>query len=187
MSIITQSFTNLETKAGSDAESDKVQEDNEVFNSWSGKKGRKKSKWEIPTSPTVYPYEQLWKSFRARSFSGAEASVSSHPCILFHAKLYVFATTYLIEPLRIQCLESLHRDLCGFSLNRETTPLILDLLDFTHAHTGRYEPGGTSLLRNLVIHYVACKVRRLLDDDRLQMLLDADGEMGSDLVWRLAK
>lgn len=83
----------------------------------------------------IYPYEQLWKRFRLRSFDSGPASFSPNPNILFHAKLYVFATKYLIEPLHQQCLRSLHRDLSSFSLNRNNRSLILDLLDFTYAHT----------------------------------------------------
>lgn len=135
----------------------------------------------------VYPYERLWNEFRSLRFDCAPASFSQNPDILFHAKLYVFATRYLIEPLRQQSLKSLHRDLCNFSLNRENTSHILGLLDFTYAHTGRGEPGGKSSLRELVIHYTACEARTLGDDDRLMKLLDANAELGSDLVAKLVK
>lgn len=132
-------------------------------------------------------YERLWEDFRGLSFVGRPASSSSKPDLLFHAKLYVFATKYLVDALRTQCLKSLHRDLCNFSVNKETAPQILDLLDFTYANTGRDEPGGRSLLRNLVIHYVACEARPLADDEMLLSLLDLNAEMGSDLVTKLVK
>ncbi|EED13978.1 hypothetical protein TSTA_102080 [Talaromyces stipitatus ATCC 10500] len=133
----------------------------------------------------IYPYEQLWERFRLRKFDSGPASFSPNPNILFHAKLYVFATKYLIEPLRQQCLRSLHRDLSSFSLNRKNRSLIFDLLDFTYAHTGRFEANGRSTLRDIVIHYVACEIRTLADDEKLTELLDSDAEIGSDLVMKL--
>lgn len=104
---------------------------------------------------------------------------------MFHAKLYIFATKYLIEPLRQQCLRSIHRDLSTFSLNRDNRSLIFDLLHFTYAFTGRFEAGGRSALRDIVIHYVACEIRTLVDDKKLTELLDSDTEIGSDLVMKL--
>jgi hypothetical protein len=160
------------------------------------KKNKKKKAWayeeSYESSPPaqiniIYPYELLWERFRSLKFSSEPASVSPNPDVLFHAKLYVFATKYLIEPLRQQCLASMHRDLRSFSLNRENRSLILDLLDFTYTHTGRAEAGGKSSLRDLVIHYVACEVRTLADDEKLSDLLDSNAEVGSDLVLKLVK
>ncbi|KAJ9219101.1 hypothetical protein DTO271D3_5748 [Paecilomyces variotii] len=118
----------------------------------------------------VYPYERLWRHFRLRML-----------------RIYVFATKYLVEQLRQQCLKSLHRDLRRFSLNRESASLVLDLLDFTYANTGRYEPGGKSPLRDLVIHYIACEARTLGDNERFTEILDSNAEMGSDLVAKLVR
>jgi hypothetical protein len=135
----------------------------------------------------IYPHERLREEFRSQKFRGNPASSSSDPDILFHAKLYVFATKYLIIPLRKQCLKSIHRDLCNFSLNRGSTSVILELLNFTYMHTGRGEPGGKSLLRDLVIHYAACEARTLADDENFAILLDSNGEMGSDLAMTLVR
>jgi hypothetical protein len=163
-----------------------------------GKEDRKKKKKNLLDSQAsdgpppaqiivIYPYERLWEEFRSLKFRSDPASPSLDPDILFHAKLYVFATKYLIEPLRKQCLKSIHRDLCNFSLNRESTSVILDLLDYTYVHTGRGEPGGKSLLRDLVIHYAACEARTLADDQKFAMILDSNGEMGSDLAMKLVR
>jgi hypothetical protein len=54
-------------------------------------------------------------------------------------------------------------------------------------HTGRGEPGGKSLLRDLVIHYAACEARTLTDDENFTILLDSNGEMGSDLAMKLVR
>ncbi|KAF4201463.1 hypothetical protein CNMCM8927_001559 [Aspergillus lentulus] len=130
------------------------------------KKDKKKKKKNLCDVP---PYERLWEEFRFLSlkFRIEPASSSPDPDILFHAKLYVFATKYLIKPLRKQCLHSIHRDLWNFSLNRESTSVILDLLDFTYMHTGR--------------------ARTLADDEKFAILLDSNGEMGSDLAMKLVR
>ncbi|KAF4217510.1 hypothetical protein CNMCM6457_004444 [Aspergillus fumigatiaffinis] len=159
------------------------------------KKKKKKNLWYSEPSDgpppaqitVIYPYERLWEEFRPLKFGSEPAASSSDPDILFHAKLYVFATKYLIIPLRKQCLKSIHRDLCNFSLNRGSTSVIFELLNFTYMHTGRGEPGGKSLLRDLVIHYAACEARTLADDENFAILLDSNGEMGSDLAMKLVR
>lgn len=135
----------------------------------------------------IYPYERLWEQFRSRSFGVKSALRAKYPDIVFHAKVYVFATKYLVEQLRQQCLKSLHRDLLAFSLNRESASLILDLLEYTYTNTGRHEPGGKSPLRDLVIHYIACEARTLGDNERFTQILDSNSEMGSDLVAKLVR
>jgi hypothetical protein len=140
-----------------------------------------------PPDDTDYYYERLWMWFSGLEYTGPPASVSLDPDILFHAKLYVFATRYIVDGLRTQCLKSLHRDLCAFPLNKANVSQILALLEFTYNNTARKEPGGRSRLRDLVIHYVACKAPTLADDENLSLLLDSNGEMGSDLVAKLVK
>lgn len=154
---------------------------------YDGTKANSKHKSEPVQVDVVYPDEALWAQFRSRSFGVKSALRAMDPDIVFHAKLYVFATKYLVEKLRQQCLKSLHRDLRRFSLNRESASLVLDLLDFTYANTGRYEPGGKSPLRDLVIHYIACFARTLGDDERFTEILDSNAEMGSDLVAKLVR
>ncbi|PGG99138.1 hypothetical protein AJ80_09402 [Polytolypa hystricis UAMH7299] len=155
------------------------------------KKLRDRSRWaeEEPPVEVTYancPYARLWKCFEDRDFMGQPAVISAKPDMLFHAKLYVFATKYLIDGLRTQCLKSLHRDLCGFSLDKDTAPQIFNLLEFTYKNTGTCEPGGGSPLRDLVSHYVACQAQTLYNQ-RLHSLLAANGEIGSDLVAKLVK
>nr|KMM68936.1 hypothetical protein CPAG_05259 [Coccidioides posadasii RMSCC 3488] len=135
----------------------------------------------------IFSYEGRWKKFRALQYRGLASSIAVKPDLLFHAKLYVFATRYIIEPLQTQAVKSLHRDLCNFSLSKETASQILGLLEFTYQNTARYEPSGRSLLRDVVIQYVACEVQMLAGNEDLYSLLDVDGEMGSDLVAKLIK
>ncbi|KAJ5111786.1 hypothetical protein NUU61_001416 [Penicillium alfredii] len=132
-----------------------------------------------------YPYDGLWEQFRQLRFAGTEASHSTIPDLVFHGKLYVFATRYLVDSLRTQCLKSLHRDLCEFSLNKRNINHVLDLIEYAYQESGRGEPEGESTLRNLVIHYAACEARTLAEDPRLRDLLNGFSEMGSDMVTKL--
>ncbi|PYI25946.1 hypothetical protein BP00DRAFT_357172 [Aspergillus indologenus CBS 114.80] len=139
----------------------------------------------------------LWDEFAAIDYidprsclstrpPSAMSSRSPHelPYLVFHAKLYVFATRYLIPALAQLCLRKLHRDLLylGFperdqvdddedhhALASIKARKILDLLHYTYTKTTRLEPitptSATQLrdneLRKLVVHYAACKVRDL--------------------------
>lgn len=112
----------------------------------------------IPRPQNISIFNELWEKFVSRRFGGTFATLSAVPDILVHAKTYVFATKYLIEPLRQQSLGSLHRDLCAYSLTIESSRLIFDILDFVYNNTGRMEPDGESSLRELLMHYVASKL-----------------------------
>jgi hypothetical protein len=145
---------------------------------------------EIEFAKSLYvlsPCERRRSLFKCLRFVGDEATLCPNPDLLAHAKLYVFATRYLVEPLREQCLKSLHRDLCSFSLNKGTTIYILDLLEFTYEQTSRQEPDGCYSMRMLVILYISCEVQTLVENTRFWRILDENGEMASDLVLKLVE
>ncbi|KAL1963840.1 hypothetical protein VTN77DRAFT_7771 [Rasamsonia byssochlamydoides] len=106
------------------------------------------------------------------------------PYLTFHAKVYVFATRYLIPGLAQLCLKKLHQDLLGLTLTpvsfeeeeeeearnfEARAKMVLDLLYYTYTKTTRFEPvcqtSATLLrkseLRKLVIQYAACKMKEL--------------------------
>ncbi|KAL4981609.1 hypothetical protein BDW68DRAFT_77424 [Aspergillus falconensis] len=106
------------------------------------------------------------------------------PYLIFHAKLYVFATRYLIPGLAHLCLQKLHYDLLNLAfpdpdpehqyeeqlvLTTTKARMIVNLLNYTYTKTTRLEPispsSATQLrdneLRRLVVHYAACKLRDL--------------------------
>ncbi|RAL09249.1 uncharacterized protein BO97DRAFT_445546 [Aspergillus homomorphus CBS 101889] len=137
----------------------------------------------------------LWDEFAAIDYIDPRSCLSTRPpsvissrspyelpYLVFHAKLYVFATRYLIPALAQLCLRKLHRDLLylGFpetmdddeehhALTSIKALKVLDLLHYTYTKTTRLEPitptSATQLrdneLRKLVVHYAACKVRDL--------------------------
>ncbi|OJD23983.1 hypothetical protein ACJ73_04662 [Blastomyces percursus] len=160
----------------------------------------------------------------SRNTPGYGIAVSGNepaPYLLFHAKLYVFATRFLIPTLAQLALKKLHRDLVSFPLSTKTadhlsptsTAAVIQLLHFTFTRTKSDDPVFSltspdpnahrqNELRKLVTHYAACKVRELANYqpptpevasmesmDMMQMgfkdLLDALGELASDLVYRM--
>ncbi|KAI9035258.1 uncharacterized protein KD926_004227 [Aspergillus affinis] len=111
------------------------------------------------------------------------ATTHSHsPDLLFHAELYVFATKYLVEPLRQLCLSSLHRDLVAAERRSRPVGIILNLLEYTYAHTGNVEPGGESPLRELVTLFVASFAGSLYPEERFKEILRDNSEFGLALI-----
>ncbi|KAL2862102.1 hypothetical protein BJX68DRAFT_260898 [Aspergillus pseudodeflectus] len=135
----------------------------------------------------------LWDEFTGIDDPNFESAEPSDPLpgpelpyLIFHAKLYVFATRYLIPDLAHLCLQKLHRDLLNlafsdpdpedqyaeeFVLTTTKARMVVDLLEYTYIKTTRLEPitpsSATQLrdneLRRLVVHYAACKVRDLAE------------------------
>ncbi|KAF7716796.1 Uncharacterized protein PECH_006804 [Penicillium ucsense] len=135
----------------------------------------------------------LWDEFKAIQYEDENAAPAASPTtqactppyLTFHAKLYVFATRYLIPALAQLCLRKLHADLVQLPLNEtigdlepagaykfhtpDTQSLVLDLLHYAYTKTTRLEPinptSATQLreneLRRLVVHYAACRVKEL--------------------------
>lgn len=131
-------------------------------------------------------FESLWDSFESRTYPKLETFTPTSN-FMVHAKLYVFSTKYLAEPLRQRCLAKLHQDLRKLIISAKNTNLILDLLDYVYSNTGRTEPTGNSALRDLVIHYAACLTPILSQHEDFFLILDSHAEMGSDLVMEMLK
>lgn len=128
----------------------------------------------------------LRKRFDGLEFSGDQATISDRPNLVFYAKLYEFATKYLIEPLRVQCLQTLHQCLVCCDSFGVTVPRILDLIEYIYQENCTRVPVGKHCsLRELVIHFAACELRSLNEDPRFREMLDTNAEMGSDLVMML--
>ncbi|CAG7981831.1 unnamed protein product [Penicillium nalgiovense] len=140
------------------------------------------------------PGLSLWDEFTSLQYDDPptsepapiETPSTELPYITFHAKLYVFATRYLIPALAQLCLRKLHRDLLLLSSTHfETADLgdsqildglaatkaqmALELVHYAYTKTSRLEPisptSATQLrenqLRRLVVHYAACNVKEL--------------------------
>lgn len=105
----------------------------------------------------------------------------------FVVKVYVFATKYLIEPLRQFCLAALHERLREYECDEFDSNEVLELLEYTYASTSNEEPTGPSLMRDLVIHYVACRFTILSKNGAFTRLLKSNAEIGTDLCIAMMK
>ncbi|KAJ5366973.1 hypothetical protein N7541_000914 [Penicillium brevicompactum] len=120
------------------------------------------------------PGLSLWDEFASLQYNDESEpeppTFPTLPYLTFHAKVYVFATRYLIPALAQLCLRKLHADL--LTLPDEPVAqaqIILDLVHYAYTKTARLEPisptSATQLreneLRKLVVHYAACKVKEL--------------------------
>ncbi|CAI7636242.1 unnamed protein product [Penicillium glandicola] len=145
------------------------------------------------TSPCE-PGLSLWDEFTSLQYdepatskpAPVETPSTEFPYITFHAKVYVFATRYLIPALAQLCLRKLHRDLLTLSstdfesadpsdsqvldgLAATKAQMVLELVHYAYTKTARLEPisptSATQLrenqLRRLVVHYAACNVKEL--------------------------
>ncbi|KAI9777302.1 MAG: hypothetical protein M1816_004801 [Peltula sp. TS41687] len=105
---------------------------------------------------------------------------------LCHARLYVFAVMYDIEPLRNLCLHKLQRTLAKFTLFRERVGDIVELLRYAYDNTSDRD-GQTDGLRSLLAHYAACQVEDLARSDNFELLFGGDGSFARDLVQYMLK
>lgn len=148
---------------------------------------------QAESSPRT-PGLSLWDEFAALQYNDEQTptqtpttSETEVPYLTFHAKVYVFATRFLIPSLAQLCLRKLHRALLSLALEDADAmtpipdfqplgdlatlqaPMVLDLLRYTYTHTGRLEPISETVatqvreneLRRLVVHYAACKLKAL--------------------------
>ncbi|PPJ57724.1 hypothetical protein CBER1_00066 [Cercospora berteroae] len=103
---------------------------------------------------------------------------------LSHAKLYVFADTYAIEPLRTLSLQKLHRTLSMFTLFGGREGDIAELLQYTYQNTAEHE-AKMDKLRQLVIKYVSCNVEKLRSNETFKETLAAENSSSVDLIEML--
>ena len=134
----------------------------------------------------------LWDKYRGLSYGTRiihKARKNGEPCeeykevFLSHARLYVFADKYGIDPLKRFSLHKLQRTLAVFSLYEERVGDIVQLLHWTYSNTRDSGSGMTvDDLRLLVVHYTACEIETLARKENFESLLEGNGAMGKDLV-----
>jgi hypothetical protein len=142
---------------------------------------------------TKKEYRHLWKEFcnlnydtipeESEERSGnldTETEIEFKP-LLFHCKLYVFAQMYLMASLKQLTLQKLHAALESFYLNLESSDKVLEVLEFAFTNTERGEDHDGEL-RKLLVAYAASKTKILKQNASFRTLLDAHGELGSDMV-----
>ncbi|KAI9931171.1 hypothetical protein ASPWEDRAFT_166880 [Aspergillus wentii DTO 134E9] len=122
--------------------------------------------------------DRLRESFRSLKYDGSAALPVENPRLMFHFELYDFASYYRIHGLAQQCLKSLHRDLCNYTLRRDNIRKVVNVLFAIYRH--RYDE-----MRELIIHYVACHEKRLSRELTFKDALFANNQIAKDLAAKL--
>lgn len=193
---------------GYDAEPALGFDDNWGSSSFSSRKKGKRAgfgadapfQWD--TTPTPNPSTKratAWKGFQNMSWDSQlsvlkttadQARPNKEACedytdvFLSHAKLYVFADTYAIEPLRTLSLQKLHKTLSIFTLFKEREGDIAALLQYTYQNTAERD-AKMDELRKLVIKYVSCNVEKLRSNETFRETLAAENSSSVDLIEML--
>lgn len=130
-----------------------------------------------------------WLQFKDREYVGDERwpPLYQEPEFSFQLKIYFFATRYFIKPLRQYCLECLHADPSDFKLSHKNSQEIFDALEFIYRSPDGREPTSKSCIRDLMIHYVACKFTILSHSKRYTGLLDSSPDFATDLHMAMKK
>jgi hypothetical protein len=99
--------------------------------------------------------------------------------LVCHAKLYVFATIYMIQSLRDLCLHKLSRDLEAFDFSDDSAGEFAELFRYVYANTSGNDDetiGTGGELRDLVTTYAACKAEFLVENKAFLEALEEGGE-----------
>ena len=104
---------------------------------------------------------------------------------LGHARMYVFAEKYDIEPLKTLALLKLHRTLSIFTLFRERVGDIITLLKYVYANTAEAVDGNEDT-RTMLAHYVGCEIETLIKDGEIKDLMLDNGDMLGDFLKMFA-
>ena len=94
---------------------------------------------------------------------------------LSHARLHVFADMYDIQPLKTLAFDQLHYTLAIFTLHRQRTGDIVNLLRYVYANTTLDVNADAGHLRTMLKQYVAYEMSALMKDERFNELLIEDG------------
>ena len=154
-------------------------------------KRREKASWEFPVpyadaSTTPSSKQYLKESFIKRKETVRKYSISlPQPrenqapnedyteVFLSHARLYVFAEKYEIQPLKALALEELQAMLAIFNLHNERTGDIITLLRYVYKNTGE-STEGVEDMRTLMTHYIGYEMDTLMKDDGFRDLMIKD-------------
>ena len=124
---------------------------------------------DVPSGPrsNLYPQEDYTEIF------------------LCHARLYVFAEKYDIQPLKKLCYQKLQRTLAIYTLYPERVGDITTLLRYVYANTAETE-NKTEDIRAMLAHYVGTEMDMLNKYGDIKDLMLDNAEILSDFLKMFA-
>ena len=104
---------------------------------------------------------------------------------LSHARLYVFAEKYDIQPLKKLCLQKLQHTLAIYTLYPERVDDIISLLKYVYANTAE-TVDRTRDIRAMLAHYVGTEMDTLIKYGGIRDLMLENGEILDDFLKMFA-
>lgn len=105
---------------------------------------------------------------------------------LSHAKLYVFAEKFDIQPLKRLVLKNLHQTLAAFTLWPDCVDDIVTLLSFVYSNT--ITPGnGDEPIRSMLNQYVSYEMDKMVEATAFRDLLEKDRDFLDDFCSQVAR
>lgn len=106
---------------------------------------------------------------------------------LSHARVYVFADKYDIEPLKKLALQNLHQTLTIYTLYPERCRDIIELIRYSYTHTAD-RGDGVEGLRALLTHYMGHEMATLARDEGFRtLLLENEGPILGDFLNKVTE
>lgn len=105
---------------------------------------------------------------------------------LSHARLYVFAEKYDIQPLKTLALKKLHQTLAIYTLYPERVGDITALFRYVYANTAESADGKDSI-RQMLAHYIGCEMGTLLKHGEIKEIMLENGEVLDDFLVMFAR
>lgn len=174
-----------------------VNDDHDAWGGWLPKKGKKNkntghsspSKGSLRESFITYYDSSSWGPSvddsipRLRGNRAPEEDYSE--VFLGHARMYVFAEKYDIQPLKTLALLKLHNTLSIFTLFPERVGDITTLLKYVYANTAE-AVDGTEDIRTMLAHYIGCEMEMLIKEGEIKDLMLDNGDMLGDFLKMFA-
>lgn len=109
-----------------------------------------------------------------------------HPDVfLLHAKLFVFAEKYDIQPLKMLAIHNLHHLLSHYQLLLHQVSDITNLIHYSYENT--HSSSSDDLLRELLASYVELEMAVLIEAKPFEELLEEGGDFVGDFLKRVKK
>ena len=103
---------------------------------------------------------------------------------LLHAKLFVFAEKYDIQPLKILAIHNLHHSLSHYQLLPQHVSDMTNLIHYSYENT---HASSDDLLRELLASYVEIEMAVLIEAKPFEELLEEGGDFVGDFLKRVKK
>ena len=120
--------------------------------------------------------------------SNGDSSEDYTEVFLSHARLYVFAEKYDIQPLKALAIQQLHQTLAIYTLYPERVGDIVELLRYVSANTAEAAEDGNEELRAMLVHYIGFEMDTLVKAPEFkELLLEDEGALLGDFLKMVGK